>query len=182
MPLRGVATRTSAIPQLQARRLVIVFQNIIIALHLVDAPQFNVLALKRDSSAHFHRRIAPTDIGNAAAHFTRLSARCECAEYMPLSLGISDCGDTILKTIHPLTNWFLIHLSSGYVRSIDTCIQNSGSLHNLIKRAVSRTWLDIFEYDPIGISHTHFPTRCRIMRFFEKDDSLLAQEIVPLFD
>jgi hypothetical protein len=35
----------------------------------VNPPQLDVLALKLNGVAHFHRRMAPTDIGNAATHF-----------------------------------------------------------------------------------------------------------------
>src|SRR5260370_32818406 len=70
MPLGRPATRTSTILKLDVGGLIVVFQHIVVSLHLVDSPQLHMTAFKLDGAAHFDRRIPPTDVGSATAHLS----------------------------------------------------------------------------------------------------------------
>ena len=68
MPRRGLAPRACLIVELDAGGLIVHFQHILIALHRVDPPQLNVLALKLNGETHFHAGVSPAHIGGAALH------------------------------------------------------------------------------------------------------------------
>jgi hypothetical protein len=78
--------------KLDADGLIVVFQYIIIVLHLVNSPQLHVTALKLDGAAHFDRRIAPTDVGSAAAHLSHGLRRTN-----PLNVGFGLRRNPILQ-------------------------------------------------------------------------------------
>ena len=53
MPLGRFAARAGTILKLNAGGLIVEFEHIVIALHLVVSPQLHVAALKSDGAAHF---------------------------------------------------------------------------------------------------------------------------------
>lgn len=71
--------------ELDAGGLIVIFQHIIVALHRVNAPQFNMLALKLDRKAHFHARVTTTHVGSSTLH---LSGRLRGANTLNVCLGL----------------------------------------------------------------------------------------------
>jgi hypothetical protein len=87
VPLGGVSARPGAIPQWQAHRLIVVFEDRLIPLHRVDRPQLHMLAFKLDRALHFGTGIASSDVGGAPAHLAHRRGGPDGAEHLSRVLG-----------------------------------------------------------------------------------------------
>src|SRR6266700_2337796 len=65
MPRGCLAPGARLVVKLNTGRLIVILQHLLVALHHVNCPQFDVLALKLDGKAHFHARIPSAHIGGA---------------------------------------------------------------------------------------------------------------------
>src|SRR5207248_2878740 len=68
MPLCCLVPRTCLVVELDAGRLIVQFQHIIVTLHRVHPPQLNMLAFKLDGATHFHAGIPPAHVGSSTSH------------------------------------------------------------------------------------------------------------------
>ncbi len=62
MPWRGFAPGAGVVMELDAGRLIVIFQHILITLHGVTPPELDMLAFKLDGEPHFLAGIASTHV------------------------------------------------------------------------------------------------------------------------